>query len=568
MGRSKRVAVLLAVAMLPVGVATARHANAAASVSVSVNPATRFGPVSPLIYGGNTSVIFNPEDTATLYPVERWGGDLATRYNWQLNAFNSAGDYFYLNYPGNGPDATHDRFLATTKAHGQAQILTVPTIGWTPKSADVSWSYSQLKYGLQQTSECPWVAENDTANFLLVGVPPFYCRPDAGNGYDLSGNAILTNDPHDTNTEVGPTFVSAWLRDVKARYGSATSGGVKFVALDNEPMLWHSTHQDIRGNQLLTYDELWQRTKDYASAVKAVDPSVQVLGPVSYGWCEYFTSAPDFFTDGNDDCKNGPDRAAHNNTPLTAWYLQRICADARVTGKRLVDYLDVHYYSDAPNVSLTTDESDETAAARLRSVRALYDPSYREEVDYANSFFAESYSEAPRLIPRMKEWIAQNCPGMKLAITEYNFGDGDATGALAQAEALAIFGRYGVDLATRWVDPPEGSRVEDAFRLYLNYDGHGSKVAGDAISATSSRVDQVASYAIANANGTVYVLLFNKATDASPVTVNLGGHGGKAVDLFGFDADNALSRTGSTTASSSGLSLTLPGRSATLAVVH
>ena len=52
----------------------------------------------------------------------------------------------------------------------------------------------------------------------------------------------------------------------------------------------------------------------------------------------------------------------------------------------------------------------------------------------------------------MKAWIAARYPGTKLALTEYNWGgDTGVSSALAQAEALAIFGREGVDLATRWV---------------------------------------------------------------------------------------------------------------------
>ncbi len=57
----------------------------------------------------------------------------------------------------------------------------------------------------------------------------------------------------------------------------------------------------------------------------------------------------------------------------------------------------------------------------------------------------------------MKAWIAAHYPGTKLSISEYNWGSDDGiSGALAQAEALAIFGREGVDLATRWVAPADG----------------------------------------------------------------------------------------------------------------
>ncbi|MFB9326220.1 hypothetical protein ACFFSY_09880 [Paenibacillus aurantiacus] len=56
-------------------------------------------------------------------------------------------------------------------------------------------------------------------------------------------------------------------------------------------------------------------------------------------------------------------------------------------------------------------------------------------------------SRAGAAYPAMKELIAENLPEAKLAITKYNFGNGDGISAgIAQAEAQAIFGREGVDL--------------------------------------------------------------------------------------------------------------------------
>ena len=55
------------------------------------------------------------------------------------------------------------------------------------------------------------------------------------------------------------------------------------------------------------------------------------------------------------------------------------------------------------------------------------------------------------LIPRMKGWVASYYPGTKIGITEYNWGaEGYINGATAQADILGIFGREGLDLATRW----------------------------------------------------------------------------------------------------------------------
>ena len=44
-------------------------------------------------------------------------------------------------------------------------------------------------------------------------------------------------------------------------------------------------------------------------------------------------------------CMDGPDRQAHGGQPLIAWYLDQVCAYRQQHGVRLVDFLDVHCYS-------------------------------------------------------------------------------------------------------------------------------------------------------------------------------------------------------------------------------
>lgn len=259
------------------------------------------------------------------------------------------------------------------------------------------------------------------------------------------------------------------MQHLTGRHGAADDGGVNFYALDNEPGLWHETHRDVHP-QPVTYDDLWTRTLDYATAVKAVDPSAQVLGPCVWGWCEYFYSAAD-------GCQPGADRAAHGGMPLLEWYLAQNRARELATGVRPVDYLDIHYYPQAEGVTLN--DSEASGALRLRSLRSLWDPSYVDD----------SWIGQPvMLIPRMKAIIAERSPGVKLAITEYHWGgDTGISSALAQAEVLAIFGREGVDLATRWVAPQAPSKVLEAFRMYLDYDGLGHTLAGESVRATSPK---------------------------------------------------------------------------------
>src|SRR4030095_10550533 len=121
--------------------------------------------------------------------------------------------------------------------------------------------------------------------------------------------------------------------------------------------------------------------------------------------------------------------------------------------------------------------------------------------------------------------------------------DTGASSTLAQAEVLAVFGREGVDLATRWVAPEDGSKIEDAFLLYLNYDGAGAKVVGNSIPATTTNVDQVRATAV-RSGATLHVLLVNKDTASRSVAVNVAGGLTQSAALYRFTASTRLAAAG------------------------
>src|SRR5208337_561655 len=104
--------------------------------------------------------------------------------------------------------------------------------------------------------------------------------------------------------------------------GSDGKPGVKYWALDNEPMLWHATHRDVFPEPL-SYDELWKRTVAYAEAIHAADPTAKVAGFCSWGWTDLFYSAKDA---GKDNYQTRPDWLAHDKMPLGEWFIKQ-CGD-------------------------------------------------------------------------------------------------------------------------------------------------------------------------------------------------------------------------------------------------
>ncbi|HEY6942283.1 glycoside hydrolase family 44 protein [Dokdonella sp.] len=545
---------------------------ATAAIAVSVDAGADVHPFSPLIFG----VAFGDgvRNAEIGYPLRRWGGNSTTRYNWQVDVHSTASDWYFENIPG-ASDRTHvpplgndaDAFIGEARAYGADVLLTIPTIGWTPRADSPQQhpyfaGFSVAKYGAQEPPN-PWTAATDpwdpdagSGECLPANNPSPNCVPYGSQG----GHHLVNNDPHDTSSEVVPAFWKDWIAHLQSTFGGATSGGVRYYALDNEVMLWNSTHRDVHPTPT-TFDETWNKALAYGAAIKQQDPAAKVTGPVTWGYCDLFGSAAD-------NCAEGSDRDAHGGLPFVAWYLQQVCANPLAGGARAVDVLDLHYYPQG-DVALNDDDSASTAARRLRSLKELYDPAWVSEswiADLGDN--DENHYSKPNLIPRVRGWIGQYCPGTKLAITEYNWGnDGTTSGAVAQAELFGIFAREGVDMATRWVAPESGSVVERAYTLFLDYDGAGARVQGNSVRAQSANVDAIGAYAF-NAGGRTMVLLTNKTTTAQDVAVAFASAPGTSWTLYGFDATHAVHvlATGSVAGTSVSLS-GLPAMSANLLVV-
>jgi hypothetical protein len=465
-----------------------------AGPNLQVDVSAERHPISADIYGIN----FASEELATelRLPVRRWGGNATTRYNWQNDTTNRASDWFFENIPNqndhpenlpNGSDS--DEFVEQDQRTGTKSLLTLPLIGWSAKERAYACGFSVTKYGAQQQTD-PW-------------------RSDCGNGLQPDGTPITGNDPTDTSEAITPQFVQDWIQHLQGRYGSEI-----LYNLDNEPMLWNHTHRDVHPNPV-SYDELRDRTYQYAAAVKATDSAAKTLGPAVWGWTAYFYSALDQAPGGN-WWENPLDRKAHGDMPLIAWYLQQMQIYEQQHGYRILDYLDLHFYPQANGVALNSAGDSATQALRLRSTRALWDKTYLDE---------SWINEPVYLIPRMREWVDTYYPGTQLAVTEYNWGGLEhINGALAQAEVLGIFGREGLDLATLWAPPEPQQPGAFAFRMYRNYDGNGNGFGDVSISASSDDPDKLAIYAAERStDGALTVMLINKTQQSLESNLDLAG---------------------------------------------
>lgn len=475
---------------------TTAPATSAKQLTIEIDVSSARREINPDIYGINYG---SEELVAELgHTVRRWGGNATTRYNWQLDVSNRASDWFFENIAEEVQDvsalpkgSSADRFVVANQATGAKTIMTMPMIGWTPKSRDLACAFPVSKYGEQQQLD-QW-------------------RPECGNGYSPNGEPLMA-DPYETSISIDTEFVSNWIDHLVREFGNASQGGVTFYSLDNEPMLWHHTHRDVHPEPV-GYDELYERSANYAAAIKRADASALTLGPALWGWTAYEYSAKDIEESGG-MFNRYPDRAAHGDMPLVAWYLQQMANYERQNGVRILDYLDIHYYPQADGIALSSAGGSQNRQKRLRSTRSLWDSSYIDE----------SWIDEPvQLIPRMREWVDTYYPETKLALTEYNFGAlENINGALTQAEVLGIFGREGVDLATLWDPLDDGTPFTFAFQIYRNYDNRGSKFGDISIQSTSTDHEQLSVFsAQRSTDNAVTALVINKSDDAIDGEINV-----------------------------------------------
>ena len=236
---------------------------------------------------------------------------------------------------------------------------------------------------------------------------------------------------------------------------------------------------------------------------------------------------------------------------------------------RLLDYFDLHIYPQADNVYSDSAGSSAVQALRLRSTRQLWDPTYIDESWIHDMSWQ---GDTVQLIPRMKSWVANNYPGTKLAISEYNWGAlGDINGALAEADILGIFGREGLDLATLWGPPTATQPGAYAFRIYRNYDGNHNGFGDTGVHAASSDQEKLSVYAaLRSSDSALTLVVINKTGGALTSALSLNGYtpsGNAQVYRYSAADLNAIQNLAAQPLTASGFSATYPANSITLFVI-
>ena len=144
-------------------------------------------PISPYVYG--FSYPNSAADITDSGATEvRWGGDATSTYNWQLETYNSAADYYFEDYAAegfnNGNDGSSTQFITDVKNAGGTPLMTMVMLPWVAQTAETSttqggkdnyhWSYSVASLGAQ------------------CSVDPY--NPDAGDGLETDCSTPVTTN--------------------------------------------------------------------------------------------------------------------------------------------------------------------------------------------------------------------------------------------------------------------------------------------------------------------------------------------------------------------------------------
>lgn len=456
-------------------------------VQFHIDPAAERSPISPYIYGSNEDLTGTENLTS-----RRAGGNRFSAYNWENNASNSGSDGGFVSdsfvpwyyggipvsesakweIPGSAAVGFHQKSLEK----GAYTLWTLPMAGYAAKDKGSRVTQAET------APSSRWV------DVKAAKGAPFSLTP------DLTDNTVY-------NDELVNLLVNT--------FGPASSAtGIKGYSMDNEPGLWNHTHEYMHP-EMTKGAEVLNKSVELAKAVKNVDPGAEMFGPVSYGFSDAYMV----------DNKPEWNQIKSNYRWYLDYYLDNMARESRKESKRLLDVLDIHWYSEemggGTRITSTALEkhSLETHKVRVQAPRSLWDPSYLED-----TWIGDWFSEFLPMIPSMRNSINTYNPGTKMAITEYDFGGGHhVSGGIAQADVLGIFGKQGLYMANYWnmAGTNRLSQIpylSSGFKIYNNYDGNNSKFGDTSVEADTNDIENSSIYSsvFKDSDDKLHMIVMNK----------------------------------------------------------
>ena len=228
-GPRVRLVVLAAVAVvsLPLSV-IAQNPTA----TITVDPTANRHAINPKIYGVAHATTTQLRDLNA--PLNRYGGNNTSRYNWQLNADNRGNDWYFesiADIERHGRRARRHLHRQQPRRAARKPMITIPMIDWVAKLGLEPRQAGQLLHRQVRRAD----------RQRLAVVSRRRQRHLEATGQPTSPATIRTTP---TCPPI-PAFQQGWVQHLVSRWGTAANGGLRYYILDNEPSIWHSTHRDV-----------------------------------------------------------------------------------------------------------------------------------------------------------------------------------------------------------------------------------------------------------------------------------------------------------------------------------
>jgi hypothetical protein len=448
-------------------------------------------PISPLIYGANMDgLVCN--DAKARFSFCRHRSAAWSTYNWENNASNAGSSGCNENNAAlsasTAPGAAVTDLIDQAAGVEATTIVTLPMLTLVaadvePGSAAPDCSGDVSKSASYETTRLKQNRLNKGAALSLV--------PDVGDAF--------------VNQDEFVSFLSNYV-------DQQLPGAELLFGLDNQVELWHIEHPKLRAARI-TYDEQVQLSTDYGKMIKDVWPDAAVLGFGGYGYLAALNQqeSPDFDEKGE----------------FWSYYLSAMKAAEEADGRRLLDYVDLHWFSEiyADNERVIGEGTGfQSVLNRVQGTRSFWDPTYVE----GSWITAFTGGQPVELLTWLRGAIDESYPGTKLALSEWSFGGGThISGAVVAADALGVFGQRGVDLAgVVSFSPDEEPYLIGAFQAFRNYDGEGAAFGDTSVSATSSNAH----------HGTIYASV-DEADPSRMVLIAINRRAGELTTTLTIDHD-------------------------------
>jgi len=501
-------------ALMPIGTVSAEGTDSYA-MKVSVDLTADKTPISPYIYGVNA---FDASSVKNITVNNiRQGGNRFTGYNWETN-WSNAGEDWHNSSDTNQGDSNEGPAAAARK---------FSQIGVKNK----------IPYKLATLQMAGYVAADKDGSVKAEETAP----SKRWNKVEFKKEGELSLEPDLTDDTV---YMDEYVNYLVKKLGDAsTEAGIQAYSLDNEPVLWNDTHPYLHPEEVSS-TELISKSIALSKAVKAIDPKAEIFGPAFWGMLPCMNCG-----DGSEikDKATGTVTGTFTDKEWSAvkdkyfwfldYYLEQMKKAEEENGKRLLDVVDVHYYSQGIN----TDDDI------LQAARSLYDPDYAE-----NSWLQPWGAKYFPFLTNLKKSVDEYYPGTKVAVSEYNLGNignekvtgKDIRTGLAEAEALGAFALNSVYFATYWGTLSECPYVESAINLYTNYDGEGSSFGDNLVKTTTEDLSKSAAFASIDGDNTsdVKVVISNKdltKSEKAEIKISGGAKDYKSAVVYAISQDHS-----------------------------